>query len=349
MTAALAFARECIDRIPLREFRCADPVRNLWYDRREKGYTAMYPLIGVNTSQWMNVVAIDIDADWTRQGVNESMIRCLDAVKPPNLVSVNPENGHAHASWWLKRPANRNGSRKVRELSEEVVVRVRQSVQGDTDFNNLLVKNPLSWDYKTNSYYWQTHLLRTELYDFEELLELPKVEYVETDLREDSETALIGRNCHLHECVSIRACANAHLNPDRNTIFGWLVEMNISLYPNNLLGDSELHWIAISVEKFLRYKYTGRHRLHLWEGRKPVMTFTGDLSPQERRLAGTRFVHELRRTRTDKAIREARQSLANDGSQSRVAALTGFSLSTVKRYWSQTDSVSSMLLCDSDL
>lgn len=142
--------------IPARPY-CADYYGNGLAIRR-KGIALSKRHVQVNppsSYQWMT---FDID----RQ---DAYLAHRDAnLPPPNVIMVNPENGHAHAAYLMKSPIARHDAARDKPLRffADVERGVANRLGADKAYSGMLVKNPLHTD-------WRAEWRRDEPYTLEEI------------------------------------------------------------------------------------------------------------------------------------------------------------------------------------
>jgi hypothetical protein len=114
---------------------------------------------------------------------------------PPNILSVNPANGHAHLFYGLEVPVHLNdtSSRKAIRYLGAVDIALTQKLGADPGYAKLISKNPLNES-------WITVFPYTELYTLDQLaqgLELDRL----LDGRKRQPATGYGRNCTLFDTV----------------------------------------------------------------------------------------------------------------------------------------------------
>ena len=75
-------------------------------------------------------------------------------LKAPNIISINPRNGHGHVSYLLATPVHRYAAsrRKPLEFYAGVERGYRRRLGADRGYSGLIAKNPLHLDWRTD---WQ--------------------------------------------------------------------------------------------------------------------------------------------------------------------------------------------------
>lgn len=124
------------DRLPKKPY-CSD---DKTASRIRSLATALeYAYIQPNPPGLLHWLVFDIDradARWRYEDV---------IAPPPNLVVMNPENGHAHYYYALKAPVNvgENGRQKPKQYAEAVYRGLGAILGADPQYARLMAKNPL--------------------------------------------------------------------------------------------------------------------------------------------------------------------------------------------------------------
>lgn len=115
-------------------------------------------------------------------------------VAPPNVICINPDNGHAHALYALEAPVCRTeaGSEKAVKFAAAVQYALGRAMGADRGYSGLLCKNPLHPRWRVQ---WLHHTPYS-LGELAEYVELPK------SLPRRALGEGLGRNCSLFEAVS---------------------------------------------------------------------------------------------------------------------------------------------------
>lgn len=121
---------------------------------------------------------------------------------PPNIIAINPNNGHAHVYYGLRSPVHNyaHASKKALRYLAAVDLGLTFQLGADPGYAKLIGKNPLS-----NR--WRVFFPRAELYDLEELAEwIPEEKFrLLKDLRRKLPREGLGRNCTLFEDLRLWA------------------------------------------------------------------------------------------------------------------------------------------------
>jgi hypothetical protein len=169
------------DLIPLKPF-CADLLSDGLKIRGKKSALKHrhIQLNGPTTFMWM---PHDIDhsgAYFAHRDAN---------IPEPNVIAINPENGHAHCAVLLTTPIARHSAARIRPLRFYGAVErgIARRIGADRQYSGLISKNPLHAD-------WKVEWRRPEPYTLHELADWLFYE----DMRPDTsvETTFgVGRNC----------------------------------------------------------------------------------------------------------------------------------------------------------
>lgn len=162
-----------------------------------------YPYIQPNHPDYIRWLVFDIDYSTVTNIVPNSQIGSVCNIAydehdcpPPNIIAVNPENGHAHYFYMLKDPVYRgaNAEPKPALYLESIYANMRTKLRADPCFagvNAPLVKNP-------NSYHWNVFIVANEPYALCDLdVYVPTKKHQKKKINTD--TASLGRNCALFE------------------------------------------------------------------------------------------------------------------------------------------------------
>jgi len=112
---------------------------------------------GPSTFTWMPQDIDRPDAYYAHDDAN---------VPQPNVIMVNPENGHAHAAYLLAHPVARHSASRVSPLRFYGAVErgIARRLDADRRYSGLITKNPFHPD-------WRTEWRRKEPYTLSELAE----------------------------------------------------------------------------------------------------------------------------------------------------------------------------------
>ena len=114
---------------------------------------------------------------------------------PPNIVALNPDNGHAHLFYGLQVPVHNyaTASHKALRYMAAVDIALTHALSADPGYSKLISKNPLHDR-------WIVLVPRADLYDLDELaswLDLKRYQ----DKRKRLPAEGYGRNCTLFETL----------------------------------------------------------------------------------------------------------------------------------------------------
>lgn len=200
--------------------------------------------IGPNHVNSINYLPFDIDHP-------EASMRWEDEnIPPPNIITLNPENGHGHYLYALAEPVhfNAESSRRAQRYLQFVENGIKQRLGADFGYSGSLTKNPLNP-------HWPTLCLSNVAYDLDTLAaHLDQTEGA-LDLRRKVAPIGLGRNCTVFDKLRFFAYKERR-RPD-----GWLgyeffyvrIEM-LGLAINNEfpnpLPQREIQGIAKSIAKW---------------------------------------------------------------------------------------------------
>jgi hypothetical protein len=120
-------------------------------------------------------------------------------IPPPNILILNPSNGHAHYLYALEQPVHKyaGASEKALRYLAAIDVAMTETLHADPGYAKLLCKNPLSDR-------WIVIYPRRELYDLDELESWVDLEAYQ-DRRRRLPAVGYGRNCTLFETLRVWA------------------------------------------------------------------------------------------------------------------------------------------------
>ena len=156
----------------------------------------------------------------------------------PNVVAVNPDNGHAHPGWKLLKPVHCHDTANPKPLRYFAAIErgFRRRLGGDPNYTGLIAKNPLHP-------HWRTMWLAPYPYSLQELAECLD----QADMRSAAtprEEAGLGRHTALFDHVrhiAYREVAIARRASSREAFFGHLLtialEFNTGFMPPLTFGD----------------------------------------------------------------------------------------------------------------
>jgi len=197
---------------------------------------------------------------------------------PPNVIAVNPENGHAHSAVLLANPVARHAASRLEPLRFFAAVErgIARRLGADRHFVGLIVKNPLHD-------FWQVEWRRETPYSLPELAEHLLPEEMVPDAS-PPETLGAGRNCTVFDDLrhiayrEVREFKRAGRSMDEFAARLQRVALGINLQFPEALKLSEIRaivksvtrwtWMRFSLEGFSeRQSFLGQRGMaKRWEG-----------------------------------------------------------------------------------
>jgi hypothetical protein len=282
------------------------------------------PNIQINGPRRIGYLSFDIDRDIGALAWEDANL------PPPNLVVVNPRNGHAHLIYelrepvWLPRRDDMRPEPKVVGYLKAVQKAMGRALRADPHYNGLLVKNPLHAS-------WRVSCLCREPYDLADLSR-------HLELTDTPEAKLLdspdGRNCTLFESLRLWSYRAKRDFADQLSfhaaITAELDRLNELL--TKPLGLPELKGIAKSVSNWTWNRYTGNGK------RRGIMCLNPADPLDQRQREGQDFTSRTRCSRTLSRIKQAYESIMRDGlrvTKTLVANRCNIHRNTVSKYWSR--------------
>lgn len=273
--------------LPLWPLASDDLMAGLFRGSRASGMRKRW--IEANPQSVSNLLVVDVDHD-------DATMRLLWDRKDlqPNVVTVNPANGHAHAIWALQEPVTRTeyARRKPLAYAAAITEGLRRSVEGDKGYSGLITKNPLheSWDtLPITDRLWSLEELRDRL---EERKALPPPSWQRSKRRDP---VGLGRNCTLFETArhwAYREVRNHWGNP---TSLSHAIETHahqLNAEFSEPLPRNEVRHLAASITRWITT------RSHLWNDGQAVYDATFTLIQHHR---GTKSVEKRRAIAQERA------------------------------------------------
>ena len=232
-------------------------------------------------------------------------------VPPPNIMCVNPTNGHGHYYYGLKVPVHNynHASDKAKKYLAYIDNSLTHTLDADPGYAKLLSKNPLNKK-------WLTEILNTDLY---ELAELETGFNVKIDYRKKPESIGYGRNCILFERVrrwayKERRSYNTYFNYDffYHAVLSRALQCNTEFNPP--LPHSEVRATAKSIAKWT-WENMSQEGFKQWQSRQ------GKKSGEARKLKSQERL---------KQILEIQEQCPNL-TQSDIASMLGVRRETINR------------------
>jgi hypothetical protein len=192
---------------------------------------------------------------------------------PPNVIAINPENGHAHSAILLANPVARHSASRVEPLRFFAAVErgFARRLGADRRYTGLIAKNPLHPD-------WRVEWRREEPYTLPELADWLFQPDIAPDIGPEA-THGAGRNCTIFE--GLRRIAYREVRAfKRNGSFYMFrarleqLALDINIQFPEALGLVEVRAIAKSVAKWTwrnlseeKLSALQRHRANIrWNG-----------------------------------------------------------------------------------
>ena len=150
-------------------------------------------LVQHNAKHSLAWLVYDLDSDTAMLDWEDN--RC----PAPNMIAINPENGHAHLFYGLEKPVHNytHASPKALRYMAAIDVALTAKLGADRGYSKFISKNPIHER-------WLTFFPRIDLYDLDELadwLDLSKLQ----DRRRRLPAEGLGRNCTLFETLRLWA------------------------------------------------------------------------------------------------------------------------------------------------
>lgn len=231
---------------------CGDNVAVEGVQRLPLSAALQKKLIQPNSSRVTGALCFDIDRPW-------GAIAWMDAnVLPPNIVLMNPENGHAHFIYLLASPVITSNVAQLRPIFylSAIQYALREALGADKGYTGLLVKNP-------RHSCWQHTCWRLEPYSLHELadkLDLPSPSEIRR-ISHSADYSGVGRNVTIFMTVKARAYSliRQHWKPDGEKLFFAVVleqcrALNATFHAP--LPDCETRRIARSISKWVWVRFS---------------------------------------------------------------------------------------------
>lgn len=283
-------------------------------------------------------IAVDLDSEMSYQILQET-----DFPKP-QLVMVNPKNGHAHAVWQLEDPVafTLKARRKPQAAFQDLRRQITTLYGSDPAYSGFMVKTPGHPD-------WETVANDASPYSMSLLLEaIPAGIAEKARCRKELKVSAEGRHQTLFEVGRKWAYREIHRYRNGGDCDEWgrqveaaLMEMNTFSPP---LALNEVKSLARSIARYCwqnRHKITARQGVLFSDKRSLIPSWERPpaLPPEEARARmakGAVYVHALRKAKTAEAITNAIASLIASGITNPTAAqitqASGVSRATVDRF-----------------
>lgn len=295
------------ERLPRKPYCSDDKTASRF---RTLEFAVKYTHIQFNPPSLKYWLVFDLDFNGRRVSPDKARWHYEEVIAPtPNIIVVNPENGHAHYYYALKTPVVRseNGRRGPQTFYNAVYRGLGAKLGADPQFSQLMGRNPLHSHHIT--YY-----PRSEPYELAELDEYVWDRVAGTDwIRKARDISYVvdprGRNCTLFE--KLRRWAYLHvddyLNDGKNSSGDFeseclekALEFNdFREYESGELSFNEVRSLARSVSRWVLKNYSsgysGRSEdfvdLQAARGRKKGAAKRAELLPKVLELFASGLSH----------------------------------------------------------
>ena len=322
---------------------CTDDFNNgLYRLRRDKAIDKS--IIQFNPDYLVRCLVFDMDKpkDATMYWHPEQHWKDVGAPEP-NWIVINPVNSHAHYYYMLTTPVpiTDNSRTKPRKYVAAIQRALREKLQADIGFADLVGKNPIHKK-------WSSIPTRLETYSLEELEQYVDLETLVKKTKRESEG--LGRHCILFD--ELRWWAYSRVNSAKETMNfdQWLNSLSAKADAlntfNNPLPYSSINSTVKSVARWTWTKYTGKDGCKK-RGRDAAKNYQLELADKQSYAAIK--TNEQRKKTSENKIETAIRLLQKEKqklSQSKVAKLSGVGIATVKRHWNS--SKIGIIRCTSD-
>lgn len=286
--------------------------------------------IQLNTVNIINWLIIDIDHQ------NPFIFEDI-SVAPPNIITINKENGHSQYFYAITGVCVSEKARiHPQSYLKSIRNAYRKALKGDVDFNSPVSKNPLSDEWQTY-YYHDTEYSLGELADYIDI-ELEVVNFYAASNDEEHES----RNCSLFNRVrhiAYKEVEKFRLNSDYNNYEAFILNVcekfnqfhGKGFAINSNLNPNEVSHVAKSITKWTWERYFGGGKIS-----KGVMSFKGlDITLKAKQRLSARRTHEEKEKKSRYKIQIAINKLQKSGeklTQVRVAEVANLSRKTVNKF-----------------
>lgn len=284
-------------------------------------------VLQINGPRRIQYLTFDIDRNFGGLAWDDNNI------PSPNIIIINPQNGHAHLIYELAQPVWLDKKSDTHQ-SESPPVKYMKAIQkamarelkADISYNHLMTKNPF---YKG----WRSVYMTDHLYTLGELANHLDLSYTIPQSAEIKDTEVSGRRAILFESIRHWAYkSKGYYNCESDFYNAILDELHI-INDSFIKGPekfSELRSIAKSVSRWVWKNYTIRQK------REGIMNLPPDEPLRLKQQKGQAFSANVKREKTLKKLTTAAKILLDKQepiSPSILSKHTGISLNTVKTYW----------------
>ena len=236
--------------LPARPY-CTDWMEN-GVKIRPRAQAVKYRYVQINhLSSRITALVLDLDYDGASLAWKEA------GLPQPNIMSINPENGHAHATYFLRSPVLTFEQSRDKPLSYFRAVQrgyIRR-LNADSNYSGMIAKNPLHTD-------WRTIWGRSEPYTLAEL-DAPLDYEDKAPIVEIALEMGFGRNCAVFDKtrrMAYRVCNQ--FKREGRSLDEWMNRVkddcgHVNAELPRSLSPNELHHIAKSIAKWTWRKFNG--------------------------------------------------------------------------------------------
>lgn len=247
------------ERLPRRPY-CSDNLEEGVIIRPlERALT--YKHIQMNPPNAVFWIVIDIDAPVISDPISEQMKAILDGDVPlPNYLSVNPDNGHAHAYIALARPVAKGDHASIKALwyAAAIEAALIKAFGADPCYAGVIAKNPIHQA-------WRRIDLRREpytLHELEDYLDLQGPDKSAQRAEALAENSSIARNCQLFDRLRFHAYQHVRMYKSDSSYDVWKRYLGAKADQYNdfkpALPANEVKHLVTSVAKWTWTKYSGK-------------------------------------------------------------------------------------------
>lgn len=167
-------------------------------------------------------------------------------VPTPNLIIVNPKNGHAHACYRLKEPVGLTGESRIKPINfmRAVYYALRRELGADAGYVGNLIKCPFA------SRMWDVYVSGVQAYDLVDLGDMLDLEPLPAQTANDD---IFGRNIAIFDYTRHKAYPIAHEH-SQTTLLRVLIdiatEYNATL--SKPLFGNEIYTICKSISRYCK-------------------------------------------------------------------------------------------------
>lgn len=164
----------------------------------------------------------------------------------PNLIIVNPENGHAHVCYRLKEPVGLTGNSRTKPINfmRAVYYALRRQLKADAGYIGNLIKSPFA------PRMWRVYINGTQHYELADLGDMLDLEPLPTTNANDD---IFGRNIAIFDYTRHKAYSIAHEHSEKSLLLALLdiaTEYNAS-FPKPLF-ENEIYTICKSIARYCK-------------------------------------------------------------------------------------------------